>query len=182
MRDTLLKRIWFSCRHQFSWPRRSEEGGYYQVCLQCGVKYRYDWHAMQRTTRLEGGAETDSAVARKTSRKCNGKGGWQPRERRLRIEVPVRFRKRHITADWRLGESENISRSGLLFAVEGEVPAVDTKLELVFVMPAEICGSSPAEVLCQARAVRVREASAHQPAKVAATILDYVYLPQTEVG
>ncbi len=36
------------CTHQFSWPRRSPKGNYYQVCLICGDEYQYDWSTMSR--------------------------------------------------------------------------------------------------------------------------------------
>ncbi len=182
MPDTLLQRIWFSCRHQFSWPRRSDNGDYYQVCLECGVKYSYDWHAMRRTARLDETEASASALGRKPMRKCSGKNGWHPRERRLRTQVPVQFRVKGATGEWRTAQSENISRSGLLFSVEGETPATATDIELVFLMPAEICGTDPADVLCQARVVRVSESSRHQRTRVAAAISDYVFLPKVKVG
>jgi len=30
------------CSHEFSWPRRSADGNYYQVCLLCAAEYKYD--------------------------------------------------------------------------------------------------------------------------------------------
>jgi len=39
------------CTHRFSWPRVTEEGRHYQVCLSCGVAYEYDWKMMRRTDR-----------------------------------------------------------------------------------------------------------------------------------
>ncbi len=182
MPETLLERILFTCRHQFSWPRRSDDGDYYQVCLECGVKYRYDWHSMRRTARLDDKEASSSALGRKPMRKCSGKNGWHPRERRLRTHVPVQFREKGMTGEWRTARSENISRSGLLFSLEGELLPVGSDIELVFLMPAEICGTEPADVLCQARVVRVSEPGRHQPAKIAAAISDYVFLPKARVG
>ncbi len=183
MTGRILERIWFSCRHQFSWPRRSDDGDYYQVCLECGVKYRYDWHAMRRIARIELGPEAGAeATGRKPVRKCSGKDRWQPRDRRLRIDVPVQFRVKGATGEWLRGQSENISRSGLLFSIEGEPLPVGQEIEMVFQMPAEICGTGPAEVLCQGRIARGIEASEKQPARLAAVIADYVFLPSAKVG
>src|SRR5258708_23904894 len=39
------------CSHEFSWPRRSADGHYYQVCLLCAVEYKYDWKTMRRVER-----------------------------------------------------------------------------------------------------------------------------------
>ena len=39
------------CTHEFSWPRE-RLGGYYQVCLRCGVEYIYDWDTMARGKRI----------------------------------------------------------------------------------------------------------------------------------
>ena len=41
-----------NCSHRFSWPRADSNGQHYQVCLICGVTYRYDWNNMHRTDRL----------------------------------------------------------------------------------------------------------------------------------
>src|SRR5438046_8900135 len=40
------------CSHEFLWPRRAADGHYYQVCLLCGAKYKYDWKSMQRIERV----------------------------------------------------------------------------------------------------------------------------------
>ncbi|MFB3814318.1 MAG: PilZ domain-containing protein [Terriglobales bacterium] len=182
MANTLLERIWFTCRHQFSWPRRADDGDYYQVCLECGVKYQYDWHAMRRTTRIEQTVEDPEATGRKPVRKCSGKNGWHPRDRRLKVESPVQFREKGAVGGWCEGRSENISRSGLLFTVGDNPLPIGTEIELIFHMPAEICGDSAADVLCQARVVRVLEATKTHPARVAAAIADYTYLPKSMVG
>lgn len=42
-----------TCTHRrFAWPRTDSSGRYYQVCLDCGVAYEYDWEAMRRTSRV----------------------------------------------------------------------------------------------------------------------------------
>jgi hypothetical protein len=49
----LLKRILNKgCSHRFSWPRVESDGRHYQICLQCGTSYEYDWSLMHRTNRL----------------------------------------------------------------------------------------------------------------------------------
>jgi hypothetical protein len=40
------------CAHRFSWPRVDAGGCHYQICLQCGTAYEYDWTMMRRTRRL----------------------------------------------------------------------------------------------------------------------------------
>lgn len=180
MPRTFLQRVWLGCYHKFSWPRRSDDGNYYQVCLECGVRYKYDWRSMRRTARLEEAEE--SPAARRPVRISSGHNAWRPRERRLRTEVAVEFREvgGH---EWRSGQAQNISRSGLLFSVEEKLlPARGTDVEVALLMPAEICGEGPAEVLCQARVTRVHEAHGHQPARIAVSISDYVYLPERKLG
>jgi hypothetical protein len=49
------------CSHEFLWPRRAADGYYYQVCLLCGDKYKYDWKAMQRMQRMDSELGTNSA-------------------------------------------------------------------------------------------------------------------------
>src|SRR3989475_3393223 len=49
------------CSHEFLWPRRAADGHYYQVCLLCGAKYKYDWKSMQRIERVGSELGTNSA-------------------------------------------------------------------------------------------------------------------------
>src|SRR6266568_4599778 len=49
------------CSHEFLWPRRAADGHYYQVCLLCGAKYKYDWKSMQRIERVGSELGTKSA-------------------------------------------------------------------------------------------------------------------------
>ncbi len=192
---TLLERIWFSCRHQFSWPRRSEDGGYYQVCLECGVRYRYDWSSMRRVARLDLESEAEPEnFERKPVGKCDAertsapaaghvavrRKGWHPRERRLRVVVPVLYREKG-GVDWLNGQSENISRSGLLFHAEKPLP-LGTAVELIFEMPVEICGSAASNVICQATVARVLPQHEGQQTRLAASIADCEYLPQGKVA
>src|SRR5207245_9831764 len=49
------------CSHEFLWPRRAADGHYYQVCLLCGAKYKYDWKSMRRIERTDSDVGTNSA-------------------------------------------------------------------------------------------------------------------------
>lgn len=40
------------CTHRFSWPRIDPRGRHYQICLDCGAAYAYDWDLMKRTVRV----------------------------------------------------------------------------------------------------------------------------------
>lgn len=118
VRESLFDRVFSTCAHQFSWPRRTEDRGDYQVCLRCGAEYSYDWRSMRRTKRLrDGGHDTVSTqmgTELPQARKPCPRSNWKPLERRLKINVPVLYREKGTTR-WRRGKGENISRSGLLF-------------------------------------------------------------------
>ncbi|HET8666988.1 MAG TPA: PilZ domain-containing protein [Terriglobales bacterium] len=152
MTGELLHRLLFTCHHQFSWPRRTEDGDYYQLCVHCGTKYRYDWARMRRVSRI-GDEEILAEANRKGPHKCGNASGWTPRERRLRHRVPVLFRI-NGSEEWLEGATDNVSRSGLLFRGEC-VLDVGTSLELVFEMPRELSGQNAARVFCRGSVVRV---------------------------
>jgi len=40
-----------ACSHRFTWPRVDAIGRHYQVCLDCGTAYEYDWDGMRQTGR-----------------------------------------------------------------------------------------------------------------------------------
>ena len=129
MATELLQRFSLSCSHQFSWPRQSQDGDCYQVCLQCGVRYAYDWSTMRRAAPLREGAANGTAILVRGHR-------WRPRERRLKLTTPVAYRPRGTTK-WLSGSTVNISRSGLLLLAE-QFLAVETMVEFVLDMPVEI--------------------------------------------
>src|SRR5437588_485816 len=56
------------CSHEFSWPRRSADGHYYQVCLLCAAEYKYDWKSMRRIERVEPATPESTATRRGRSR------------------------------------------------------------------------------------------------------------------
>lgn len=152
MKSNLLSRIIFSCQHQFSWPRRDEDGGYYQLCVNCGSKYRYDWKSMRRTARVD-----DDLPAQTRQPHRVEKITWKVRERRLKHVVPVLYRVSG-TDEWIEATSENLSRSGLLFRTEQEL-ALGTVLELRLEMPEELTGEWVPEVNLRGTVARVTNAS-----------------------
>jgi len=102
------------------------------------------------------------------------------RARRLRIEVPLRYRQIGEN-DWRAGKTENISRSGMLFRAEQIIPT-NVQLEINLVLPAEIAGLSAAEVTCRGEIVRTVEApEPAMPPALAARILQYHFQHGTQV-
>lgn len=161
------------CSHEFCWPRRAADGHYYQVCLLCAVEYKYDWAAMRRTERVAL-TVTEPGTRRRTREK---KPTWVPRARRLKLNLPVRYRVKNLST-WSVGTIENISQSGVLFQGMTELP-VNALVEMVFEMPEEISGQRNSNVLCQGLVIRSKEARKEQGAALAASILDYKFLHQS---
>ena len=153
MSGGLIARFLSSCRHQFAWPRRADNGDYYQLCVHCGAKYLYDWGQMRRLSLAEDEEDSAAGQVRSSVRKCGTRVAWVPRERRLRHRVTVQFRPSEA-AEWVEATSENISRSGLLFRHTAPLP-VGTELQLVFEMPEELAGHCPARACCTGSVVRV---------------------------
>jgi CheY-like chemotaxis protein len=94
------------------------------------------------------------------------------RAQRFNLHLPLRYRQVGEQG-WRQGTTSNISRSGLLFNAE-EVLQPNAQLEINLVLPAEIAGLSPTEVVCRGEVVRSveNEGSTTSPA-LAAKILQY---------
>jgi len=94
------------------------------------------------------------------------------RAQRFNLHLPLKYR---IIGhdDWLEGETENISRSGMLFRAAESIPA-SAQLEINLVLPAEIAGLSAAEVVCKGEIVRTvdPEVPTMNPA-LAAKILQY---------
>ena len=75
--------------------------------------------------------------------------------------------------NWHEGTTQNISRSGMLFKAE-ELLQPNAVLEINLVLPAEIAGLSPTEVVCRGEVVRtVKPAGETIPPALAARILQY---------
>jgi PAS domain S-box-containing protein len=111
--------------------------------------------------------------ARFAQTEAGPKGKLSPfRAQRFKLQLPLKYRQVGET-DWRLGTTENISRSGMLFRAQELVP-MTAQLEINLVLPAEIAGLSAAEVVCRGEVVRTVEAEtpSMNPA-LAARILQY---------
>lgn len=153
------------CSHQFSWPRRSSAGQYYQICVLCGDEYSYDWDSMRRL-----GPKPPEPVIIGAPQKRGTR--WSPRERRMRLSGPVRYREVG-TDSWNDGELRNLSKSGLLFAGSCSLPQ-GTRIEMELEMPSEICGSIGRQVRCVAQVVRI--GSGETANLCAAQVFDYVFV------
>jgi hypothetical protein len=72
-----------------------------------------------------------------------------PNNRAQRYGIQIRLRYRlNGGSKWWKGTTENISRSGVLFRGE-EFAEPKTPIEMTFVLPKEIFGMRPAEVICK---------------------------------
>ena len=93
---------------------------------------------------------------------------------RFNLQLPLKYRPVGERA-WRNGNTENISRSGMLFRGE-EMIDPKAQLEINLVLPAEIAGLSAAEVVCRGEVVRTvkPEQPTMRPA-LAAKILQYQF-------
>jgi hypothetical protein len=162
------------CSHEFSWPRRAADGHYYQVCLLCAAEYKYDWATMRRTERVP--VTTAEPGTRRRPREK--KPSWVPRARRLKLNIPLRYRVKSLST-WSEGTILNLSQSGVLFDGPAELP-VNALVEMVFEMPEEISGQKNSQVLCQGRIIRAKEADKNNLGSgLAASILDYKFLHQS---
>jgi PAS domain S-box-containing protein len=96
----------------------------------------------------------------------------QSRAPRFYLQLPLKYR-RVDEPDWHDGETQNISRSGLLFRAE-DLLQPSVQLEINLVLPAEIAGLSPTEVICRGEIVRnVKPDQEKMPPALAAKILQY---------
>lgn len=160
------------CSHEFSWPRRADDGNYYQVCLLCAAEYKYDWKTMRRVERME--IPVAEAV-RQPRRRHTRKPTWVPRARRLKLGSPVRYRAKTLAA-WYPGVIDNLSQSGVLFRGPQGLPR-NTIVEMRFQMPEEISGQKDSMVFCQGEITRCNEKQAEKEDVVlAAAILDYQFV------
>jgi CheY-like chemotaxis protein len=91
---------------------------------------------------------------------------------RFQLNLPLKYR-RLDEQKWHDGETRNISRSGLLFQAE-DLLQPNVQLEINLVLPAEIAGLSPTEVVCRGEIVRTVQSAGEQlPPALAAKILQY---------
>ena len=162
----------FQCSHQFGWPRRAQEGDYYQVCLVCGAEYAYDWSEMRRTHK-----RSRAAHERESSRRSPGRPhrSWHPRERRLPWAVDVLFRSAGAR-EWLPGKVENISRSGLLLVSEFRLDR-GARVVLELEMPEVITGQRSFVARCTGQVARLSPAGDDSHLnRIACTIDDYRFI------
>ena len=161
------------CSHEFSWPRRSAAGEYYQVCLLCATAYQYDWKTMRRGSRVDEPVAETTPVRHRSGQK---QITWMPRARRLRLNLPIRYRGKNLST-WYEGMIQNISQSGVLFHGPQQLPA-NALVEMIFEMPEEISGQKNRSVLCQGRLIRIKDAvdNVEDAFGLVASILDYKFL------
>ena len=94
------------------------------------------------------------------------------RAQRFQLHLPLKYR-RLDEEKWHAGETKNISRSGLLFQAE-DLLQPNVILEINLVLPSEIAGLSPTEVVCRGEVVRTVKSNGEQmPPALAAKILQY---------
>jgi PAS domain S-box-containing protein len=93
------------------------------------------------------------------------------RAQRFQLQLPLKYR-RLDEERWHDGETRNISRSGLLFQAEDPLQP-NVVLEINLVLPAEIAGLSPTEVVCRGEVVRTEEVGSEMTPALAAKILQY---------
>jgi len=111
--------------------------------------------------------------------------GRQPlassRAQRFQLHLPLKYR-RIDEKNWHDGETRNISRSGLLFQSE-DILQPNVVLEINLVLPAEIAGLSPTEVVCRGEVVRtIKPAAEEMPPALAAKILQYHFQHGSQIS
>lgn len=94
------------------------------------------------------------------------------RAQRFQLRLPLKYRQVN-EENWHEGQTRNISRSGLLFQAEDFLQP-NVVLEINLVLPSEIAGLSPTEVVCRGEVVRtVTSEREEMPPALAAKILQY---------
>jgi hypothetical protein len=74
---------------------------------------------------------------------------------------------------WRQGRTENISRSGVLFRTDHQMP-LEAPIEMLLALPVEVTGGRNASVICRGRVIRTEDVpDAGAECAVAATITNY---------
>ena len=101
-----------------------------------------------------------------------------PLGRAPRFAIPISMLYREAgSREWREGQTENISRSGVLFRAQAAIDP-DTPIEILISIPLEVGGDDAGLSKCVARAVRViAPAIAGARPAVAAVIVDCERLP-----
>ena len=66
---------------------------------------------------------------------------------RKRVRMAVQYRVGNETR-WRVGHTENMSRSGILLRVDGPIQ-VASRLELILNVPARVLDTAPSDIRCR---------------------------------
>jgi PilZ domain-containing protein len=99
------------------------------------------------------------------------------RPARFPIRTEIRYRPEGTKENWHMGETENISRSGVLFNAS-DLLAVNTELNLSFPLPTQIGSEAGAIVLCRGHIVRtILPPATDQQGAMAVTFSDYQLQP-----
>ena len=107
------------------------------------------------------------------------KAARKSRAPRYPIQVGLRYRPTSET-EWHQGQTENISRSGVLFQADSALE-VKTSVELSFPLPVEIGGEPGALVFCEGQIVRtVLPPTTDARPALAAKILDFLFVRSRE--
>jgi PAS domain S-box-containing protein len=124
----------------------------------------------------------EAVMFARSSQPALERGPEQPslsRAPRFQLQLPMKYR-RLDEEKWHDGETRNISRSGLLFQagdlLQPDLLQPNVQLEINLVLPSEIAGLSPTEVVCRGEIVRtVKPAGEQMPPALAAKILQYQF-------
>jgi PAS domain S-box-containing protein len=124
----------------------------------------------------------EAVMLARSSQPALERGPEQPslsRAPRFQLQLPMKYR-RLDEEKWHDGETRNISRSGLLFQagdfLQPDLLQPNVQLEINLVLPSEIAGLSPTEVVCRGEIVRtVKPAGEEMPPALAAKILQYQF-------
>ena len=91
---------------------------------------------------------------------------------RYTIHLPLKYRPSG-TADWWEGQTENISRSGVLFRTD-HLMALQTPVDVLMSLPDEVGDTGSGMVVCHGRVVRTEPPRPYDPrSAVAVTIASY---------
>jgi PAS domain S-box-containing protein len=124
---------------------------------------------------------SEVAMSARSAQKSAGRGRLSPfRAQRFNLHLPLKYRPLG-EPEWIAGTTVNISRSGMLFrGLEAIPPSVQVEINLV--LPPEIAGLAPAEVVCRGEVVRsvAGESPSMSPA-LAAKILQYHFHHDTQI-
>jgi hypothetical protein len=94
------------------------------------------------------------------------------RAQRYAIRIPLKYRLSG-TADWWEGQTENISRSGVLFRTDHLMP-LQTPVDVLMSLPDEVGNAGSPTVVCRGRIVRTEPPRPDDPRPaVAVTIANY---------